>query len=93
MALVANPSFSNATILVLRTENLWNDWVAANQYLGGQEVVVVPTNATRGRGYSRMNLPVSTHLSEEGRRNLCCSLVNDYKAYISLLRQASKSDR
>jgi hypothetical protein len=67
---------------------MWGDWISANQHLGQEEVYVPPTPAHR-RNYGQMKLPVSTNLSEPGQKKLCHALVNDYKAYIALLRLAS----
>lgn len=89
--LIANPHFSNATVLALRTESVWGDWISANQYLGQKDVYVPPDPAHR-RGYGQMKLPVPTNLSEIGRRYLCHALIPDYKAYVALLRRASNID-
>jgi hypothetical protein len=90
-ALLVNPYFSNATVLAVRTENIWGDWISANQDLG-QEEVYVPPNPPHLRNYGQMKLPVSTILSETGQKNMCHGLTNDYKAYIGLLRLAYNID-
>jgi hypothetical protein len=85
--LKANPFFDRAIVLSLRTEHLWGDWISANHYLGQSEVML-PSNMTQERAYGHLNVPVSTHLSETGRRTLCRALAPDYEAYLALLRRA-----
>jgi hypothetical protein len=48
---------TNTTILVVREENLWQDWTSANQWLGQDNVATFPKVATRN--FSHMDLPVN----------------------------------
>lgn len=78
------------TIYVLRQERLWEDWTAVNLLLGQTEPVVIPREDTfNQRNISGLQLPVTRHISDEGRKKLCKALESEYMAYFRLLSRAS----
>lgn len=87
------PNVQQQTILVIRLERLWDDWTAANAYLGQERDTVVIPNATTDaaahlRDTSHLNLPVTKNVSFAGRQAICNALQLEYNAYFWVLRRA-----
>jgi len=76
----------NTTILVVREENLWQDWTSANHWLGQDNVAAFPKFATRN--FSHMDLPVTKALSDKGAQRLCSALQAEYESYLHVLSRA-----
>jgi len=84
--------FEHKTLLVVRTEFMWNDFFTANRFLGQEGRSMQHASM---RNSSEFNNPVSNELSEEGRRTLCLALKREYQVYIKMLKRAenlSKED-
>ncbi len=76
-------------VFVIRTKNLWQDWVTVNNLLGATEDVPIPDSNDEGKVVnSQAKLPVRSNLSDEGRATLCKLLRNEYILYIDLLNRA-----
>jgi hypothetical protein len=77
-------------LLATRLESLWEDWTAANRYLGQTTDVVIPHDASAHErdmmGY--VDLPVTKDLSETGRQAICYALQLEYNAYFWLVSRA-----
>jgi hypothetical protein len=77
-------------VLVIRTEQLWDDWASANRYLGqsSRTVVTFPDGA-RGRDFSsrkgQLAPKVTKEISKKGRERLCRALAASYRAYLGLV--------
>jgi hypothetical protein len=89
-------SGTETTILIVRREALWDDWISANQWLGQDVVQTYPDIVKRdsaGKSY-----PVGKDISDQNRITLCLSLKSEYGAYLKLvsasvnLGQAEKQD-
>ena len=79
-----NDNLANKTILAIRNEFLWQDWVSANHWLGDEGEVYYDTDLS-ARNSTTLNLSIDMELSEEGRRNLCVALEGEYRLYLKLL--------
>jgi hypothetical protein len=78
----------NSTILVVRNEHIWDDWISVNQWLGQEgKVDAFPDNNVRD--FSHMTLPVSKNFSEESRKSLCAGLRDEYRIYMTILSKAA----
>jgi hypothetical protein len=77
----------NATILAIRTENMWHDWTTANQWLGQQHGVATFPE-TRKRQQNETELPVTKEISPLGQERLCRALTDEYKVYFELIERA-----
>jgi hypothetical protein len=77
----------NQTMLVIRTEALWDDWISLNHYLGQENVTTFPDQSLRIS--SKYKQPVSKKLSGPHNRNrLCRALLSEYQAYLEVIRRA-----
>ena len=83
-------SYDKASILVLRTEFLWQDWVSANELLGQPKPIAIFServlrNVTKDTG---QNPIVNKEVSTIGRKRLCHALRQEYATYFEVLRRA-----
>mmetsp|Transcript_34512 Transcript_34512/g.63442 ORF Transcript_34512/g.63442 Transcript_34512/m.63442 type:complete len:128 (-) Transcript_34512:53-436(-) len=76
-------------VLVIRTKNLWQDWIDVNKILGARRDVDVPDEGSEGeRVNAGSMLPVKNTLNARGRQVLCQVLTNEIRIYIDLLNRA-----
>ena len=82
-----------STILILRNEFKWDDWIAVNEWLGQEEgkVTTYPSLVQRNTT-NEFGIPVNRELSEEARSYLCNAIVEEYRIYFSLLEMAANLD-
>jgi hypothetical protein len=77
----------NQTMLVIRRENLWNDWTSANKYLGQEHVATFPDKSLRVA--SQHKQPVSKNITTaNGRIRLCRALAPEYRAFLDVIKSA-----
>ena len=80
---------SRTEVFVIRTKNLWPDWIKINKLLGAQEDVQIPTNdgsLVNSRGGRQ---PVRNNLDAKGQKYLCENLLKkDIIRYIDLMNRA-----
>jgi hypothetical protein len=79
-------NLQNKTILSVRTEFLWTDWSAANQWLGDKNAQVDESKRMDMRNSTKMETGVNLNLSDEGRKNLCLALESEYNLYLKVLQ-------
>ncbi|EEC44197.1 predicted protein [Phaeodactylum tricornutum CCAP 1055/1] len=79
-------SVFNSTILVIRNEYLWEDWIATNEWLGQEKGTVATFPLDAVRDFSQLKLPVTKELSDDSRQILCTFLQDEYRAYLQVLR-------
>ena len=79
-----------AKLVVLRTENLLNDWLTGNQYLGG---IHLKSNELGAVLRNSSNYPVEKKIDKEGRLKLCAAIEEEYKKYFGLLSRAKNLNR
>lgn len=80
---------ANKTILAIRTEYLNYDWISSNEYLGQEKGTVIDVGKKKSRDSSAVERPVTSELSEEGRRRICALLKIEYNVYFGILNQAA----
>ena len=86
-----NNNWKNKTIFVVRTEHMNDDWISANRYLGQDDPTIsVPNENLRFRDSSKVRHPVggASKLSDDGRKNICVSLREEYDVYFGVLQKA-----
>ena len=87
------PTAANATILVIRTRHMWDDWISANAWLGQKEQTVAIFPNLLHRQQNETKLPVTKDISDKGKRRLCFALRFEYREYFSLLQRAVNLDQ
>jgi hypothetical protein len=83
-----NINWNNKTILVVRTKQMNDDWISANRYLGQDDPISVPTIKIRDSTTVRRPIGGALELSNEGRKNICLYLREEYYVYFGLLWKA-----
>ena len=72
------------TILTVRKEFLWQDWISAHRWLGEEGEIFTADVAMNNS--TDVDYPIkSDGLSESGRKNLCLALKEEYRLYLRLL--------
>ena len=86
---INDSSWKNKTLLVVRTDHLNDDWISANRYLGQDDPTIsVPTYNVRDSSTVRRPVGGASELSNEGRKNICLYLREEYNVYFRVLRKA-----
>ena len=91
---INDSSWKNKTLLVVRKEHLNDDWISANRYLG-QDDQTISVPKTKFRDSSTVRRPVggASELSEEGRKNICLMLREEYDVYFGVLNKVGNIDK
>lgn len=77
----------NKTIMVVRTEYLNKDWIAANTYLGQpKDTIQIPY--AKLKDSSKVEQPVKNILTRDNRKKLCFALKKEYNVHLSLIGQS-----
>jgi hypothetical protein len=69
-------------LLVIRTENLWDDFHSTLNWLGDEEKL---TSTPSLRNSTLIDYPVNKTISPEGKHNLCVALQDEYRIYLRLI--------
>lgn len=78
---------AGATVYVIRTSHLWDDWFRINKLLDPTRAVHLP-RSRHERNVRNLTLPVSRNVSQQGRFNLCKALKTEYQVYFELMGRA-----
>ena len=76
----ANINTTRTPILAVRTEQMWDDWISVNQWLGQEHVATFPE--VKGRVFDKDQYKVKKEISETGQRRLCRALIPEYRVYL-----------
>mmetsp|Transcript_31780 Transcript_31780/g.72650 ORF Transcript_31780/g.72650 Transcript_31780/m.72650 type:complete len:456 (+) Transcript_31780:84-1451(+) len=82
---------SRTEVFVIRTKNLWPDWININNLLGAQEDVEIPNDESGGQHVNSRGgrQPVRNNLDAKGQKYLCEHLLKkDIIRYIDLMNRA-----
>ena len=83
---------SRTEVFVIRTKNLWPDWIKVNNLLGAHEDVQIPNDGSGGQHVNSRGgrQPVQNNLDAKGRVYVCEHLLKkDIIRYIDLLNRAA----
>jgi len=83
-----DPLPSNTEVFFIRTKFLWEDWINVNNLLGSPHNVTVPSENETKRLNARGEVPITSNLSDEGRKTVCRFLMDDIQVYIDFLNRA-----
>ncbi len=72
-------------VLVARTETLWEDMMQIDQFLGGNGILP-SSGSVHTHGSEKYS--ISSGLSKQGKKILCCFLATELAIYETLLRRA-----
>jgi hypothetical protein len=78
---------AGATVYVIRTNHIWDDWFRINKLLDPIQDAHLPRNRHE-RNVQNVTLPVTRNVSQQGRFNLCKALKTEYQVYFELLERA-----
>jgi len=81
---------SQTEVFVIRTKNLWPDWIQVNRLLGSTQDVTIPDDDSGGKKVNaRGKKPVRSNLSDRGQEYVCEHfLKNDIRRYIDIMNRA-----
>ena len=81
------PIPARATVFVIRSSHLWDDWVQINKLLDPTRDVYIPYSRHE-RNVQNLTLPVTRDISDIGRVHLCDALQDEYRIYFDVLERA-----
>ncbi len=77
--------WTDRTILAIRTEFMWEDWISAHKWLGEEEGDIHIALKSKNSLSEGGNPIKDKTLSEGARKNLCLALRDEYRLYLKIL--------